>query len=230
MQQHHIIILRHGQSQWNQENRFTGWTDIPLTDTGRKEARQAAQALLRTNLRPDFFFTSYLKRAIHTLQIVADEMNLDWVPVIKDWHLNERHYGALQGWEKGEISRKYGDGQTHEWRRGYNFLPPLLSPSDSRWPGHDPRYASLTSTQIPLSESLCDTFRRVRCCWEEIIAPILHLHNTILIVAHGNSLRSLAKLLLNLTASEVEHLEIPTGRPWLLSADSRLNIIEHRYL
>lgn len=228
--EHHIILLRHGQSQWNLENRFTGWTDVDLSDAGREEARKAAEIIKASGFIPELFFTSYLKRAIHTQQIVASELDLDWVTVIKDWHLNERHYGALQGLNKAETAERYGAEQVHEWRRSFDVLPPLLAKDDPRWPGNDLRYASLTSDEIPVAESLQDTIGRVRCCWEELIAPAARTHGTILIAAHGNSLRGLAMMLLHLTASDVVSLEIPTGKPWLLTVDSRMNLISQRYL
>lgn len=225
-----IILLRHGQSQWNLENRFTGWTDVPLSAKGREEARLAGEAMKRNGLNPQFFFTSYLKRAIHTLQIAADAMDLNYIPVIKDWHLNERHYGALQGLNKAETAKKYGEEQVHIWRRSFDVLPPLLTPGDPRFPGNDPKYASLTADELPLSESLQDTIARVRCCWQEIIVPRLQHRHTILIVAHGNSLRGLAKMLLHQTAQEVVSLEIPTGKPWVLEVDDRCNLLNQYYI
>lgn len=225
-----IILLRHGQSQWNLENRFTGWTDVPLSDKGKEEARIAGEKMLAAGLEPQFYFTSVLKRAIHTLQIAADAMGRDWVPVIKDWHLNERHYGALQGLNKAETAAKYGEGQVRDWRRSFDIQPPLLTPEDPRYPGHDPRYADLTDDELPLTESLKDTVARVKGCWEEIIVPRMHSCNCILIAAHGNSLRALATLLLHKTASEVVDMEIPTGTPWVFTTDDRLKVIDTRYL
>lgn len=225
-----LILLRHGQSAWNLENRFTGWTDVELSDKGREEAAEAGKKMMEAGLVPQYFFTSYLKRAIHTLQIAADVMNLDWVPVVKDWHLNERHYGALQGLNKTDTARQYGEEQVHEWRRGFEILPPLLTPDDPRWPGHDLRYKSLTADELPLAESLKDTIARVRGCWEEVIAPKIPFYGTVLVVAHGNSLRGLAKMLLHMPANDVVGLEIPTGSPWLFELDERMNVIKDYYL
>lgn len=225
-----IVLLRHGQSRWNLENRFTGWTDVDLTDAGREEARKAGQAMLRAGLQPRYMFTSVLRRAIHTLQIATAEMELDWVPVLKDWHLNERFYGALQGLDKSATAEKYGAEQVHLWRRSFDEQPPLLTPDDPRFPGHDPRYAALTDDELPLTESLRDTIARVRSCWEENIVPRLHDVDCVLIAAHGNSLRGLAMLLLHMTASEVTSLEIPTGKPWVLTTDDRLAVQTAAYL
>ena len=226
-----IIMLRHGQSQWNLENRFTGWTDVPLSDLGRQEAANAGTKIKAAGLSPSYFFTSYLRRAIHTLQIAAEEMELDYIPVVKDWHLNERHYGALQGLNKAGTAKKYGDKQVHIWRRSYDVRPPQLTTADPRYPGNDPRYAALTTDELPLGESLQDTIARVRPCWEEIIVPTLTQgHDTILIAAHGNSLRALAMMLLHLTPDQVVSLEIPTGSPWLFETDDRLNVLTNHYL
>lgn len=225
-----IILLRHGQSQWNLENRFTGWTDVDLTDLGRDEAYKAGKKILDAGLNPEFFFTSYLKRAIHTLQIAADAMDLEWIPVIKDWHLNERHYGALQGLNKSETAKIYGDEQVHLWRRSYDIIPPALTPDDDRNPANDPKYASLSTDEIPLTESLKLTIERVRSCWQEIIAPRVVTHNTVLIAAHGNSLRALAMMLLHLTPQEVLSFEIPTGQPLVFTLNGHMQVTEHRYL
>jgi 2,3-bisphosphoglycerate-dependent phosphoglycerate mutase len=227
---HTIILLRHGQSQWNLENRFTGWTDVDLSDKGREEARLAGKAMKDAGLSPRFFFTSYLKRAIHTLQIAAAEMGLDYIPVIKDWHLNERHYGALQGLDKAETAKLHGAEQVHIWRRSFDVEPPLLTPDDTRWPGNDPMYSQLPADRLPLTESLRDTVARVDACWSELIAPKVMELGTVLIAAHGNSLRGLAMRLLNLTATEVVDLEIPTGKPWVFKTDDRLRVIDSYYL
>lgn len=225
-----LILLRHGQSLWNLENRFTGWTDVDLSQQGRDEARHAGEKILAAGLVPDFYFTSYLKRAIHTLQIVADTIDRCWVPVIKDWHLNERHYGALQGLDKAETARRYGDDQVHLWRRSYDVMPPALTPDDERYPGNMLLYASLSSDQLPLTESLQTTVARVGACWEELIAPHLHLYDTILVVAHGNSLRALAMMLLHMSPLQVVGLEIPTGAPWLFELDCRLAVTANHYM
>lgn len=225
-----LILLRHGQSAWNLENRFTGWTDVDLSDSGRQEARAAGEALLRAGIRPRYCFTSYLKRAIHTLDIALDAMDLCWLPVVKDWHLNERCYGALQGLNKADTAARYGAEQVHIWRRSYDVQPPALTADDPRFPGHDPRYATVPADDLPLTESLRDTVRRVRPCWEELIVPALTLHGTVLISAHGNSLRALAMQLLGLSSTEVVKLEIPTGTPWLFSLDDNLRVLSNRRL
>lgn len=225
-----VILLRHGQSQWNLENRFTGWTDVELTEKGKEEARNAGKKMLKAGLLPEFFFTSYLKRAIHTLQLAADELDRDWVPVIKDWHLNERHYGALQGLNKAETAKEYGDEQVHIWRRSYDVRPPEITLDDPRYPGNDPRYTFLSYDDIPLTESLKDTIARVRPCWEEIIMPRLRHYDTILISAHGNSLRALAMMLLHLSPEEIMQTEIPTGEPWVFELDDRYSVLKNYYL
>lgn len=225
-----IILLRHGQSQWNLENRFTGWTDVPLSAKGVEEARTAGRLMRQAGLKPAYFFTSYLRRAIHTLQIAAAELELDYIPVLKDWHLNERHYGALQGLNKADTANKYGEEQVHIWRRSFDVLPPLLTPDDPRYPGNDPKYAALSADELPLAESLQDTIARVRACWQECIIPQLSIHDTVLIAAHGNSLRGLAMLIEHLTAEQVMELEIPTGRPWVFETDDRLNLTGQHYL
>ncbi len=225
-----LILLRHGQSQWNLENRFTGWTDVDLSQAGREEASGAGRKIRDAGLKPEYFFTSYLRRAIHTLQIAASEMERDWVPVFKDWHLNERHYGALQGLDKSDTARKYGDEQVHIWRRSYDVTPPPLDPSDPRSPAAEEKYASLSQDEIPLTESLETTIARVRPCWEERILPAIRLYDTVMVVAHGNSLRGLAMMLLHLSPDEVMKLEIPTGAPWILELDGRMNAEKNYYL
>lgn len=226
----HIILLRHGESLWNLVNRFTGWTDVELSERGEQEAAQAGRKIKAAGLKPQYYFTSVLRRAIHTLQIAAQEMERDWVPVCKDWHLNERHYGALQGLNKKTTAEKYGEEQVHEWRRSFDVLPPVLTPDDERWPGHDEKYAMLTPDEIPVAETLQDTIARVRCCWEERIVPALQTRGDVMIVAHGNSLRGLAMQLLHMTASEVVDLEIPTGKPWVFEVNDRLEVVNHYYL
>lgn len=225
-----IILLRHGQSEWNLENRFTGWTDVDLTDKGREEARAAGLKIKESGLEPRYYFTSYLKRAIHTLQIASEAMDREWVPVTKDWHLNERHYGALQGLNKADTAKKYGDRQVLIWRRSYDVEPPALTADDSRFPGHDPRYASLSNDELPLTESLKTTIGRVRPCWEEFIAPAIRLYDTVLVAAHGNSLRALAMMLLHITPDKIMSVEIPTGAPWVFDLDPRLTVTASRYL
>lgn len=225
-----LILLRHGQSLWNLENRFTGWVDIPLTDEGRCEARAAGQLMLKAGMLPDAAFTSYLRRAINTLQEALVVLDREWIPVYKDWHLNERHYGALQGLNKAETAEKYGEEQVRIWRRSFDVLPPLLTPDDPRFPGNDPRYDSLTADELPLAESLQDVVARVRCCWEEFIVPVYASASTVLVAAHGNSLRGLTMMINHLTGAEVQDLEIPNGRPWVFELDNRLSVVNNFYL
>lgn len=225
-----IVFLRHGQSRWNLENRFTGWTDIDLSDLGRQEAVVAGKLMKNAGIVPDICFTSYLRRAIHTQQIACEEMGCDWIPVVKDWHLNERHYGALQGLNKESTAREYGEATVHEWRRSFDETPPPLTANDPRYPGNDPRYKALTADELPLAESLRDTIGRVRCCWEEKIVPSLQLYDTALVAAHGNSLRGLAMIMQHLTASEIVDIEIPTGRPWVFEVDGRMKVVANYYL
>lgn len=226
----HLILLRHGQSEWNLSNRFTGWTDVELSDKGRTEAAEAGKKILASGILPDYCFTSYLKRAIHTLDIALDAMNRDWLPVVKDWHLNERHYGALQGLNKAETAKKYGDEQVHIWRRSYDVTPPALTADDDRYPGHDPRYALLTPEELPLTESLAMTIDRVRPCWEELIVPALHLYGNVMIAAHGNSLRALVMMLNHLSPEQIVGEEIPTRTPRVFTLDSSLHPTDDRYL
>lgn len=226
----HLILLRHGQSAWNLENRFTGWTDVELTDKGREEAAEAGRRIAAEGLCPDYCFTSYLRRAIHTLDIALDAMDRCWVPVVKDWHLNERHYGALQGLNKADTAARYGDEQVHIWRRSYDVAPPALNPADPRFPGNDPRYAGLTNRELPLTESLAVTIERVRPCLEELIEPALRLYDNVIVSAHGNSLRGLAMMMLHFSAAEIVGCEIPTGKPWVFELDDRLNVVANRYL
>lgn len=226
----HLILLRHGQSAWNLENRFTGWTDVELTDKGREEAAEAGRRIAAEGLCPDYCFTSYLRRAIHTLDIALDAMDRCWVPVVKDWHLNERHYGALQGLNKADTAARYGDEQVHIWRRSYDVAPPALNPADPRFPGNDPRYAGLTNRELPLTESLAVTIERVRPCLEELIEPALRLYDNVIVAAHGNSLRGLAMMMLHFSAAEIVGCEIPTGKPWVFELDDRLNVVANRYL
>jgi len=225
-----LIVLRHGESVWNQENRFTGWTDVDLSAKGIEEAKNAAQRLKRCEYSFDLVFTSVLKRAIRTAWILLDEMDLMWIPVECDWRLNERHYGALQGFNKAETAAKYGDQQVKLWRRGYEVYPPALDPADSRYPGNDPRYRDLTKQQLPLTESLKDTVARVLPCWRERMAPAIRAGNRVLTVAHGNSLRALVKYLEHLSNDQVAELEIPTGVPLVHELDEELRSVRHYYL
>ena len=226
----HIILLRHGESEWNLANRFTGWTDVELSDKGRQEAHAAGEKIAGSGLQPRYCFTSYLRRAIHTLDIALDAMRRDWLPVVKDWHLNERHYGALQGLNKAETAKKYGDEQVHIWRRSYDVAPPMLKPDDERYPGREAMYADLTEDELPLGESLKDTIERVRPCWEELIVPAVKLYDTVLIAAHGNSLRALAMMLLHLGPDEIMKVEIPTGSPWVFVLNDSLRVTDKYYL
>lgn len=225
-----LILLRHGQSQWNLENRFTGWTDVELSEAGRKEARNAGELILKDGLKPRYCFTSYLRRAIETLELSLSAMDRLWLPVVKDWHLNERHYGALQGLNKIETAEKYGDEQVHIWRRSYDVAPPALTIDDERYPGHDERYAMLPAESLPLTESLKDTVVRVNACREELIVPAMNLYDTVFVAAHGNSLRALIMLLLHKTPAEIVNEEIPTGVPRVLTFNDRLEVTDDRYL
>ncbi len=225
-----LILLRHGQSAWNLENRFTGWTDVELSPRGRQEAREAGRLIAAAGLKPRYCFTSYLRRAIQTLDIALDAMDRLWLPVVKDWHLNERHYGALQGLNKADTAAKYGDGQVHIWRRSYDVAPPALTPDDERFPGSEERYLSLGKDSLPLTESLKDTVERVRPCWEELIAPALAVYDTVFVAAHGNSLRALVMMLLHKSPEEIVGEEIPTGVPRVMELTDRLEVSSDRYL
>ncbi len=206
-----LVLCRHGQSDWNLKNLFTGWTDVDLTEKGIAEARDAGTLLKEQGFRFDVAYTSVLKRAIRTLWLMLDEMDLMWIPVIRDWRLNERHYGALQGLNKAETAAKYGDEQVHIWRRSYDVPPPPIEPDDERHPSHDPRYAGIDN--LPGSESLKLTLERVLPCWDERIAPDLKAGKDVLIAAHGNSLRALVKMLDEISDEDIPGFNIPTGIP-----------------
>jgi 2,3-bisphosphoglycerate-dependent phosphoglycerate mutase len=225
-----LILLRHGQSEWNKENRFTGWTDVDLTEQGVNEAHQASQELLKAGLKFDVAFTSVLKRAIRTLWIVQDDMDLMWVPVERDWRLNERHYGALQGLNKAETAQERGVEQVHQWRRSFDVRPPALSLDDPRHPRFDPRYAHLKATDLPATEALVDTLARVMPYWEQAIAPRLRQGAKVLISAHGNSLRALVKHLDHISDDDISQLNIPTGIPRVYELDEKLNVLSAHYL
>ncbi len=225
-----LVLLRHGESLWNKENRFTGWTDVDLSVQGIAEARQAGQLLKSEGLFFDMAFTSLLKRAIRTLWLVLDEMDMMWLPVSRTWRLNERHYGALQGLNKAETAAKHGDRQVHLWRRSYDIRPPALDKKDERYPGHDRRYAHIGDNQLPLTESLKDTVERFLPCWHDTIAPEIKSGKRVLIAAHGNSLRALIKYLDRKTDDEIAALNIPTGVPLIYELDSRLRPRVSRYL
>lgn len=225
-----LVLLRHGQSTWNQENRFTGWTDVDLTDQGREEARQCGQLLKAAGYSFDLAYTSVLKRAIRTLWIVLDEMELMWIPVRRAWELNERHYGALQGLNKAETAEKHGEEQVKIWRRSYDIPPPVLETSDPRWPGNDPRYDWVPKDKLPLTESLKDTVARVVPFWSEHLAPEIKAGKKLIVAAHGNSLRALVKHLDQVSESEILELNIPTGIPLVYELDADLKPIKHYYL
>jgi len=208
-----LVLLRHGESLWNAENRFTGWTDIDLSKKGYIQARAAGQRLLKTGFTFDLTFTSVLKRAIRTLWLVLEELDHLWLPVNRSWRLNERHYGALQGLNKAETAQQYGERQVHLWRRSYQVAPPALQPEDERYPGHDRRYAHLSSAEIPLTESLRDAEDRFWPYWKTAILPMLAEGADVLIVAHGNSLRALIKNLDGINDQDIENLNIPLGIP-----------------
>ena len=227
---HKIVLLRHGESTWNQENRFTGWTDVDLSSRGREEAAEAGRLMKEGGYVFDVAFTSVLKRAIRTLWIALDVMDLMWIPVAKSWRLNERHYGALQGLNKAETAAKHGEAQTKIWRRSYDIPPPPLSADDPRHPSRDPRYATLTKSELPLTESLKDTVQRFLPYWHEEIAPVIRAGRRVLIAAHGNSLRALVKYLDNVSDSAIVELNIPTGIPLLYELDEDLRPVRHYYL
>jgi 2,3-bisphosphoglycerate-dependent phosphoglycerate mutase len=225
-----LVLLRHGESTWNKENRFTGWTDVDLSEKGREEAKKAGQILKEQGYVFDIAYTSVLKRAIRTLWIVMDEMDLMWIPVIRSWRLNERHYGALQGLNKAETATKFGEQQVLIWRRSYDIQPPALTKNDERYPGHDPRYQGLDPKDVPLTESLKDTVARFMPYWHEVLTPALKSGKKIIIAAHGNSLRALVKYLDNVSNSDIVGMNIPTGIPLVYELDDDLKPLKHYYL
>ena len=225
-----LVLLRHGESQWNLDNRFTGWTDVELTAHGREQAQKAGRLLKEGGYTFDKAHTSVLKRAIRTLWIALDEMELQWVPVDRAWQLNERHYGALQGLNKSETAAKFGEEQVLIWRRSYDIPPPPLEPSDSRHASHDARYAANKPHELPLTESLKDTVARFLPYWQQHIAPEIKAGKRVIIAAHGNSLRALAMYLENLTEAEVLKLNIPTGVPLVYELDENLKPLKHYFL
>lgn len=225
-----LVLVRHGESQWNQENRFTGWYDVDLSDKGQEEAKAAGQLLKKEGFHFDFAYTSVLKRAIHTLWNVLDQLDQAWLPVEKSWRLNERHYGALQGLNKAETAEKYGDEQVKQWRRGFAVTPPELEPEDPRFPGQDPRYAGLTAQQLPTTESLALTIERVIPYWNQSILPRIKSGEKVIIAAHGNSLRALVKYLDNLSEEEILELNIPTGVPLVYEFDENFKPLKRYYL
>ena len=225
-----IVLLRHGESEWNRQNRFTGWTDVPLSEKGIQEATEAGRILREEGYVFDLVHTSLLSRAIKTLWLVLEEMDLMWIPVRRSWRLNERHYGALQGLNKAETVERHGAEQTHIWRRSYDTPPPALTPDDERYPGKDPRYADLSPDEIPLTECLKDTVERFLQYWHDTVAPDVQAGKRVLIAAHGNSLRALVKYLDNIPDEEIVGLNIPTGIPQVYELDDNLEPIRHYYL
>ncbi len=225
-----LVLLRHGESEWNRSNRFTGWTDVDLTEQGLVEAGNAARLLRDGGYSFDVAWTSVLRRAVRTLWIALDELDLMWIPVRRDWRLNERHYGALQGLNKAETAERHGEEQVRLWRRSYDVAPPALSRDDARFPGHDPRYASVDPSRLPLTESLKDTVARFLPCWTNDIAPAVAEGRRVLIVAHGNSLRALVKHLDSISDDEIASLNIPTGIPLVYELDDGLSPLRHFYL
>jgi 2,3-bisphosphoglycerate-dependent phosphoglycerate mutase len=227
---HKLVLLRHGESVWNRENRFTGWTDVDLSERGRQEAQEAGRLLKEGGYLFDIAFTSVLKRAIRTLWYSLDALDLMWIPVEKNWRLNERHYGALQGLNKAETAQKHGDDQVKIWRRSYDIPPPPLEADDERHPSRDPRYASLDPQELPLTESLKDTVARFLPHWHQVIAPTIASGRRVIIAAHGNSLRALVKYLDNVSEKDILELNIPTGIPLVYELDAALKPVSHSYL
>jgi len=223
-----LVLCRHGQSDWNLKNLFTGWTDVDLTAQGIQEAIDAGRLLDELGYEFDISYTSVLKRAIRTLWHIQDQMDLMWIPVIRDWRLNERHYGGLQGLNKAETAARYGDDQVHVWRRSYDIPPPEISVDDERHPAHDPRYAGIEG--LPATESLATTLDRVRPCWDDVIAPQLRNGKNVLIAAHGNSLRALVKMLDNISDKEITGFNIPTGIPLAYELDDGLQPVAREFL
>jgi len=225
-----LVLLRHGESDWNKQNRFTGWKDVDLSEKGLAEAQKAGQVLKEQGFTFDVAFTSLLKRAIRTLWLTLDEMDLMWIPVHRSWRLNERHYGALQGLNKAETAQKYGDDQVLVWRRSYDTPPPALEKSNPHYPGNDPRYGLLSEKELPLTECLKDTVTRFLPYWHETIVPTIQSGKGVIIAAHGNSLRALVKYLDEVSEGEIVNLNIPTGMPLVYELDSALKPIKHYYL
>jgi 2,3-bisphosphoglycerate-dependent phosphoglycerate mutase len=225
-----IVLLRHGESIWNQENRFTGWYDVDLAEKGMSEAREGGRLMKAEGFSFDLAYTSVLKRAIRTLWLVLDQMDLLWIPVTKSWRLNERHYGALQGLNKAETAAKFGDEQVLVWRRSYDIPPPALKKTDERYPGQDPRYTGLSEQELPLTECLKDTVERFLPYWHDTIAPQVKAGKQVIITAHGNSLRALVKYLDNVSDQDIVGLNIPTGIPLVYELTDDLKPIRHYYL
>ena len=227
---HKLVLLRHGESIWNKENRFTGWTDVDLSEQGLAEAAAAGRLLKEDGFVFDVAYTSVLKRAIRTLWIALDKMDAMWLPVHKSWRLNERHYGGLQGLNKAEMAAKFGDEQVLIWRRSYDVQPPALETQDERWPGRDPRYRGLAPSEVPATECLKDTVARFLPYWTGTIAPAIERGERVIIAAHGNSIRALIKYLDNVSESDIVGLNIPTGTPLIYELDDELKPLRHYYL
>lgn len=227
---HKLVLLRHGESQWNKENLFTGWTDVELSEKGIEEAKEAGAILSEHDYKFDFAFVSLLKRALQTLWYSLDVMDQLWIPWEKSWRLNERHYGGLQGLNKKEMAEKYGDEQVHQWRRSYSIKPPQLEKGDKRWPGNERKYHNLLEEELPLGESLEETVDRFLPYWKEMIAPTLQAGRQVIIAAHGNSLRALVKHLQQISDDEISSVEIPTGKPLVYELDNNLIYKNHYYL
>ena len=227
---HKLVLLRHGESTWNRENRFTGWKDVDLSERGLVEAAEAGRLLREGGYAFDLAYTSLLKRAIRTLWIALDVLDRMWIPVVKDWRLNERHYGALEGLNKAETTAKHGEAQVKIWRRSYDIPPPPLKTDDPRHPAFDPRYAGLSPQELPVTESLKDTVARVIPCWRDAIAPSIRADKQVIIAAHGNSLRALVKYLDGISESAIVELNIPTGIPLVYELDDDLKPLRHYYL
>ncbi len=225
-----LVLVRHGESTWNQENRFTGWTDVDLSDRGREEAQAAGRLLRDEGYTFDIAYVSVLKRAIHTLWLIQDEMDLAWLPTVRSWRLNERHYGALQGLNKAETAAKFGEEQVKIWRRSYATPPPSLTPDDSRFPGHDRRYAGLTPSELPLTEALKNTVDRFMPFWHQTLVPELRSGKRILVAAHGNSIRAIMKYLDQVPDEAIVGVDVPTGIPLVYELDEALRPIRHYYL
>jgi 2,3-bisphosphoglycerate-dependent phosphoglycerate mutase len=227
---HRLVLLRHGESVWNKENLFTGWTDVDLSEKGVEEAKESGRVLRKEAYVFDVAFTSVLKRAIRTLWLALDEMDLMWIPIHNSWRLNERHYGALQGLNKAQTAQKYGDSQVKLWRRSYDVRPPALTPDDDRYPGKDPRYQTLRREDVPLTECLKDTVVRTLPYWHETIAPAVRAGQRVIVAAHGNSLRGLVMYLDNVSEQDIVELNIPTGIPLVYELDAALKPLRHYYL
>lgn len=225
-----VVLIRHGESVWNKENRFTGWTDVDLTEKGVEEAHKAGQYLKKEGFNFEKAYTSYLKRAVKTLNVVLDEMDLDWIPVEKTWRLNEKHYGMLQGLNKAETAAKYGDEQVHIWRRSYDVPPTPLDKEDERSPFQEERYKGVDEKDLPLTEALKDTVERILPYWNETILPEMKKYNEVIVAAHGNSLRGIVKHLKNISDDEIVNLNLPTGVPYVFEFDDEMNLQKDYFL